>query len=156
MLGTANPADVFTKHSLTREKILELVTLFDCKFSTGRAASAPALRTDTGTKKTMASFEDEQLCQLDEADTAAEQPASMPHKVYSQEQLDQLHPSLEAPDDFDVQGMEAQEPLLDAGMAEVDRITTPMRTLGRTRRDHTVRRATSVQLVVRNNRMFGG
>ncbi len=32
VLGTANPADVLTKHSLTREKLLELVDLFDCRF----------------------------------------------------------------------------------------------------------------------------
>ena len=44
--GEANPADLFTKHLESRAKVNQLVSLFNCRFLEGRAASAPALRQD--------------------------------------------------------------------------------------------------------------
>ena len=44
MLGTENPADLFTKHSLTRERMMKLVRLFNYEFRGVRAESAPLLR----------------------------------------------------------------------------------------------------------------
>ena len=46
--GEANPADLFTKHLESRAKVDQLVSLFNCRFLEGRAASAPALRQDPG------------------------------------------------------------------------------------------------------------
>ena len=42
--GDVNPADLFTKHLESRQKVEDLVKLFGCSFREGRAASAPALR----------------------------------------------------------------------------------------------------------------
>ena len=42
--GEANPADIFTKHSLTRDRLRKLTELFDCHYRDGRAATAPLLR----------------------------------------------------------------------------------------------------------------
>ena len=42
--GEVNPADLFAKHSLSRERIESLVQLFGCEYREGRAESAPALR----------------------------------------------------------------------------------------------------------------
>ena len=42
--GEENPADLFTKHMATREKLAGLVKLFECEYRGGRAASAPQLR----------------------------------------------------------------------------------------------------------------
>ena len=42
--GEANPADLFTKHLPSREKVHQLVELFGCEYRSGRAAAAPLLR----------------------------------------------------------------------------------------------------------------
>ena len=41
VLGEENPADLFTKHSISRDRLEKLVGLFDCQFKGGRAESAP-------------------------------------------------------------------------------------------------------------------
>ena len=53
--GEENPADLLTKHSLSRDRFLDLVKLYDCQYRDGRAESAPQLRTGTSSKITMAS-----------------------------------------------------------------------------------------------------
>ena len=42
--GEVNPADVFTKHLPSREKVHQLLGLFGCEYRSGRAAAAPLLR----------------------------------------------------------------------------------------------------------------
>ena len=42
--GEENPADLFTKHSPSKDKVHQLVRLFGCEYRDGRAASAPLLR----------------------------------------------------------------------------------------------------------------
>ena len=42
--GVANPADLFTKYALARERILELVRVLGCSFVGGRPEAASALR----------------------------------------------------------------------------------------------------------------
>ena len=42
--GEVNPADLFTKHLPSKEKIHQLTALFGCEYREGRAASAPLLR----------------------------------------------------------------------------------------------------------------
>ena len=42
------PADMFTNHSPSRERVESLVKLFGCEYREGRAACAPALRRDPG------------------------------------------------------------------------------------------------------------
>ena len=42
--GEVNPADLFTKHLLSRERVEMLVQLFGCEYRGGRAESAPQLR----------------------------------------------------------------------------------------------------------------
>ena len=49
--GDDNPADLFTKHLRSRERIHGLLALFGCVYTDGRAALAPQLRTGTGTTK---------------------------------------------------------------------------------------------------------
>ena len=46
--GDSNPADLFTKHLIGQDKVVSLLELFGCRFSDGRAASAPALRAGEG------------------------------------------------------------------------------------------------------------
>ena len=42
--GEVNPADLFTKHLGSREKVHQLLALFGCEYREGRAAAAPLLR----------------------------------------------------------------------------------------------------------------
>ena len=42
--GEVNPADLFTKHLASEERVRSLCTLFGCRFTAGRAAGAPELR----------------------------------------------------------------------------------------------------------------
>ena len=49
--GDDNPADVFTKHLQSRDRIRGLLALFGCVYTDGRPAIAPQLRTGTGTTK---------------------------------------------------------------------------------------------------------
>ena len=55
VLGEENPADLLTKHSLSRERLEKLVALHGCKYLAGRAASAPKMREGEATRTTMAS-----------------------------------------------------------------------------------------------------
>jgi len=52
--GEVNPADLFTKHSLTRERLVGLAKLFEMENRRGRAASAPTTRVTAGTRTTLA------------------------------------------------------------------------------------------------------
>jgi hypothetical protein len=42
--GDVNPADLFTKHLPSRDKIHQLVKLFGCEYRSGRSSAAPLLR----------------------------------------------------------------------------------------------------------------
>ena len=41
--GEVGPADMFTKHSVSRDRLMSLVQLFECPFRTGPADAAPGL-----------------------------------------------------------------------------------------------------------------
>ena len=53
--GEVNPADLFTKHSLSQLRLEELVALHGCKYLEGRAESAPLTRTGVSSKTKLAS-----------------------------------------------------------------------------------------------------
>ena len=53
--GEDNPADLLTKHSLSRDRLEKLVELHGCGYLGGRAASAPKMRSGESTKSTMIS-----------------------------------------------------------------------------------------------------
>ena len=44
--GERNPADLLTKHSISRQRLDDLVKIFCCKYLDGRAASAPQTKWD--------------------------------------------------------------------------------------------------------------
>ena len=54
VLGEENPADLFTKHSLTKARMERLVSLHGCKYVDGRAESAPLTRKGESDKFTLA------------------------------------------------------------------------------------------------------
>ena len=46
--GEVNPADLFTKHLPSKDKIHQLTALFGCEYREGRSATAPLLRPNIG------------------------------------------------------------------------------------------------------------
>jgi hypothetical protein len=86
--GEDNPADVFTKHLPTSEKLGSIMKLFDCKFLGGRAEAAPQLRREERPRTEMKDI-DEEHGEIN----------VLPHLHGGD--LDQLYPQLEAADDWD-------------------------------------------------------
>ena len=93
--GAKNPADLLTKHSLTREKMAQLVALYDCKFKSGRAEAAPQTRKGAKGKLSIADLEGKELQSVMEDGIPI-----MPHRMYDQEALDYAHPSMSVPDEL--------------------------------------------------------
>ena len=89
VLGEVNPADLFTKHSISRDRLMKLVDLFDCKFLGGRASSAPLTRTQSSDKVKVAD-----VCEM-----SIDPDPIMPHTVYTLEEMNELYPSVEVPED---------------------------------------------------------
>jgi len=129
VLGEENPADLLTKHSLSKERLDKLVELFDCHFKDGRAETAPQTRTGLSDKRTIA-----------EADATVanvqERSPRMPHVELSVEQLEEQYPSLEAVEDLDLPDLSRleDEQLYAAGMRVVQDILNEMSEVGRTRK----------------------
>jgi len=97
--GEQNPADLFIKHMVTREKLAALVKMLGCEYRGGRAASAPLTRTTTTGRTTIAEAEVNGI----EAMTV------MPHLQWSSEELEQRHPPMQVPKDFEVENEELWE-----------------------------------------------
>ncbi len=94
--GEENPADLLTKHSLSRVRMEKLVDLYGCRYLEGRASSAPLMRRGDSSKITMANAH-EHLDAVDDSDGFA---PLMPHLSYSEHELDQKYPKIQAPDDL--------------------------------------------------------
>ena len=130
--GEENPADLLTKHSLTRARLSKLVDLYGCKYMEGRPESAPQTRKSGSTKFTMA---DAQLNAADHNNDGL----CMPHLVHSSEELDRRHPKMQVPDEELLDGyLEAEADRNDAvfqhGMSIAGEISEDMKTFGRTKR----------------------
>ena len=114
--GDVNPADMFTKHSLTRERLMKLTRLFDCQYLPGRAKSAPQTRTAPSGRTTMADASVVMSLKAGESrgTPATRHPApaehesifdpdardpEMPHLSHTPAQLRLLYPPLVVPED---------------------------------------------------------
>jgi len=120
--GEVNPADLFTKHSLSRERLIKLVSLFDCDFRGGRAETAPQLRTTPSSRMTMGDAtltvsSNKELREVPFDRTQADkeewcenrnEELVIPHLVYKEEELTVLYPRLTVPTAVD-----AEDPLND-------------------------------------------
>ena len=126
VLGEVNPADLFTKHSLSRDRLIKLVELFDCKFLGGRSEAAPKTRVEATQKLTMAD--------INEVIQDKSAPY-MPHTLMRKEDLDVYFPAVEVPEAVD-----AGDPLenvrdqtFEAGMDTVAKLVKAMGEQGRQR-----------------------
>ena len=87
--GEKNPADLFTKHMASRERLSMLVRLFGCAYVGGRAAAAPSLREASSEKITMASFEGHAVTAVGD-----DEGYIMPHLVETEESLELNYPAV--------------------------------------------------------------
>jgi hypothetical protein len=127
--GEVNPADLFTKHSLTRERMISLTRLFDCEFRSGRADSAPQVRLTESTKATLA-----ELWAVDDSGERVPTVPIMPHRIFSQEALDRLYPPLTVADAADDEE-DVKDPILERGMEIANELIDKTNLLGRRRVD---------------------
>ena len=68
---------------------MKLVDIFDCRFQGGRASLAPLTRTQDSNKVKVAD-----VCEM-----AIDPDPIMPHNMYNLEQLNNLYPSVDVPED---------------------------------------------------------
>ena len=129
--GEANPADLFTKHSLTRERLINLTGLFECEFKSGRAESAPKVRETSVQKLTMADVI--ALAEEGKEEESADTKPIMPHRVYDEAALNYLYPSLEAVEPVDDED-DIPDPLLERGLEVAKEIIRDAEDHGRRRR----------------------
>ncbi len=134
-----NPADIFTKHSISRDRLIKLTDLFDCQFRGGRAESAPQMRTTPSSKITMAeanAVEDEQTVSAE----GEHADPLMPHKKFERGVLRKLYPPLEIPkglydhNDDQEDDLDQDDALLQEGLKVVDQIVEHAESHGRRRR----------------------
>ncbi len=78
--GETNPADLLTKHSLSRERLITRTTSLDCRFRGGRASLAPKMRETPSTRVTMAEASGSAANVLDDA--SDEQEIYALHYIY--------------------------------------------------------------------------
>ncbi len=144
--GEVNPADLFTKHIGTRERLSALVQLTGCKYRSGRAEAAPLTRTATTTRTTMANAGCNYIGEsgqpsawrvlTTQADESSWEQPIMPHLVHNNDELDRLYPPMTAPEDLDDDGQEIadlNDPTLQLGQAIAARIAQQATDFGRRR-----------------------
>ena len=95
--GEVNPADLFTKHLPSREKVHQLMGLFGCEYREGRAASAPLLRPleDDSRKGGHSTVEEPLPTYVAQTEDLPHDESCLPH-LYSAEEIARLFPTIEA------------------------------------------------------------
>ena len=107
--GDVNPADLFTKHLSSRERVHMLVTLFGCVYRDGRAESAPLLRPNfeggslfsSGPEGAVDEVDDDEALLLDEArvtipDAKRHDIRRLPHE-HSETEMHEFFPLIIVP-----------------------------------------------------------
>ena len=95
--GDVNPADLFTKHLASREKVHQLLKLFGCEYREGRAKSAPLLRPmDSDDRQGGHSIEGDQLPAYSaEIEAEIHDTDRLPH-LHSEVEIRRLFPTIPA------------------------------------------------------------
>ena len=135
--GERNPADLLTKHSLSRKRTEMLVDIFGCQYLDGRAESAPQLRRGDMMRATMAqASEDLGAVQSgDDSETHEWPQPVMPHLEYSLDEMNARHPRLQAPEEENLEDFadDSADAVLQRGLALAREIQRQAVELGRRR-----------------------
>ena len=94
--GEVNPADIFTKHLPSKDKVHQLMSLFGCEYREGRAASAPLLRPHGGDDREGGHPIDDPLPTfLATYEREPHNPSLLPH-LHSADDILKLFPTIDA------------------------------------------------------------
>ncbi len=137
--GEQNPADLLTKHSISRQRLEDLTRLYGCTFLEGRAASAPQVRKGKSDKVTMAQADSVIGSATHDGEPQEEDVGStaiMPHLIHHDDVLNELYPTLAVPADEDMEDAHGDEgdPVFQHGLRIAARIQYETETQGRRRR----------------------
>ena len=156
--GSENPADLLTKHSLSREKLIELTGLYSCRHIEGRAESAPKVKqgssgrtlvaeaddVDTGTVAAECQNHISSLAHLNRIGASQQhrEPIErdvpwMPHCCFENLALGERFPPMVAPSDDHLEDLvdDKSDLILQHGLEIAQRIADDMSSRGRTRED---------------------
>ena len=157
VLGERNPADLLTKHSISRQRLDSLIELYGCKYLGGRAETAPQTRTGESSRPTMAdsphllaTAQDVEATSDDHdsgtlhgsaalaqahSDLGSGSPV-MPHNEHSTGELDRLYPSLIPPPDegLDDGDVDARDGVYQHGLALAEQLREKTAAEGRRKR----------------------
>ncbi len=142
--GEQNPADLLTKHSISRQRLEDLVSLYSCRYLGGRAESAPQVKKGESGRLTMAdaggdlvgTAGNQEEEEEEEEEEEPETSALMPHTAVDQDTLDRLYPPLEAPEDEALEDLhsDAGDALFQHGLKIAGEIQRQTAAQGRRRR----------------------
>ena len=134
VLGEENPADLLTKHSLSRQRLETLVAPHGCKYLGGRAASAPQMREGETTRTTMASGGGGLIGAT--GDGLSDASPTMPHLELRGQALDAAYPPMQVPEDEILQdaARDEDDATFQAGLREAVEIAKEARDHGRKRK----------------------
>ena len=138
VLGEENPADLLTKHSLSRERLEKLIDLFGCRYMGGRADSAPLMRRGTSSKATMASSgANVDAVEIDSEAKEEQVDPMMPHLMFEKEELDERYPIITAPIEEELYDFNSDEhdAVFQTGLKIAEQIKSETKTHGRTRKN---------------------
>ena len=94
--GEVNPADLFTKHLPSREKVHQLMGLFGCEYREGRAAAAPLLRPlEDDSRKGGHSTVEPLPTYVAHTEDVPHDESRLPH-LYPADEIARLFPTIEA------------------------------------------------------------
>ncbi len=140
VLGEQNPADLLTKHSISRRRLEDLITLLGCKYLGGRAGSAPLVRKGESARMTMAQA-DQELSKVSAADEEQEEEGetspTMPHLEHPLDELERLYPKFVSPPDENCEFQEESDlsdTVFQQGMKVAEEIRRASESQGRKKR----------------------
>ena len=93
--GEAHPADVFTKHLPSREKVHQLLGLFGCEYRDGRPTSAPSLRPMSSVNQEGGHLVEGHLPAFMAAEAELHDITRLPH-MHSVDEITRLFPTIDA------------------------------------------------------------
>jgi pyruvate/2-oxoglutarate dehydrogenase complex dihydrolipoamide acyltransferase (E2) component len=128
---------LLTKHSISRQRLEELVSLFGCRYMDGRAASAPQVRKGESKRVSMADAVSRDTASTVLQATEGETSPYMPHIQCPAATLDSSYPPMEAPadDKLDDLADDSQDAVLQRGLAIAQQIREDTSRHGRVRRE---------------------
>ena len=93
--GEVNPADLFTKHLPSKDKVHQLLALFGCEYRSGRAASAPLLRPDGSDGRQGGQPTGDDPLPTFSLEGELHDESMLPH-LYSSDEIERMFPQIQA------------------------------------------------------------